>query len=144
MTRSKTDYIFVHCSATKPNLDVGAREIREWHLRRGWRDIGYNFVIKRDGTVQGGRDLDRDGDFMEEIGAHVRGYNSVSIGVCLVGGVDWSGKPDFNFTRQQMKSLDGLIEQIKAEYPSAEVVGHRDKDPNKACPCFDVAAWWNA
>jgi hypothetical protein len=141
--RSRTDYIFVHCSATKPNLDIGACEIREWHLRRGWKDIGYNYVIRRNGTVEGGRDLDQDGDFMEETGAHVRGLNSVSLGVCLVGGVDWVGRPDFNYTKEQMKSLEALIGQLKAEFPQAEVLGHRDKDRYKACPCFDVSSWWN-
>jgi len=138
----RNDFIFVHCSATKPNLDIGAAEIREWHLQRGWRDIGYNYVIRRNGVVEGGRDLDEDGDFLEEIGAHVRGYNSVSVGICLVGGVDWEGKPDFNYTHKQMASLFSLISQIKAEYPGALVIGHRDKDPRKACPCFDVSAWW--
>lgn len=142
--RSRTDFIFIHCSYTKPNMNVDAATIKEWHLRRGWRDIGYNYVIKRDGTVQGGRDTDEDGDYMEEVGAHVRGYNSISLGVCLVGGMDWEGKPDFNFTRQQMASLEKLVEQLKKEYPSAEVIGHRDKDSGKACPCFDAAAWWNA
>lgn len=142
MTRSRTDYIFVHCSATKPNMDIGASEIREWHLRRGWSDIGYNYVIRRNGVVEGGRDIDNDGDYMEEIGAHVRGYNSVSIGICLVGGVDWQGRSDFNYTKEQMSSLETLIGQVKAEYPQAEVLGHRDKDNGKDCPCFDVKSWW--
>ena len=136
------DYIFVHCSATKPNLDVGAKEIREWHLNRGWRDIGYNYVIRRDGRIEGGRDLDGDGDYMEEVGAHVRGYNSNSIGICLVGGVDWKGKPDFNFTHKQMAALYDLVYSMKKKFPDALVLGHRDKDNKKACPCFDVKSWW--
>lgn len=142
MSRKTTDYIFVHCSATKPDHNVTVEDIRGWHKGRGWKDIGYNFVIERDGSCKGGRDLDRDGDFMEEVGAHVRGYNSVSIGVCLVGGVDYAGRPDFNYTLKQMKTLEKLLGQLEAKYPNAQIEGHRDKERGKACPCFDVKQWW--
>lgn len=140
--RKTTDYIFVHCSATKPDHDIGVEDIRRWHKQLGWKDIGYNFVIDRTGNKQGGRDLDNDGDYMEEIGAHVRGYNSRSIGICLVGGVDYAGNPDFNFTLKQMKTLEILLGQLEAEYPNAQILGHRDVDSGKACPCFNVNEWW--
>ena len=139
------NYIAIHCSATKPDMDIGADVIRGWHVKgRGWKDIGYNFVIKRNGEIEGGRDLDNDGDHFEEIGAHVAGYNSKAIGICLVGGIDYKGNPDSNFTRQQYKSLEKLVIQIKKKFPKAKVQGHRDF-PNvyKACPSFDAVEWWN-
>lgn len=143
MKKNKAVYIAIHCSATKPDQNITMETIRQWHLDKGWSDIGYNFVIERDGTTKGGRDLDGDGDHFEEIGAHVRGYNSKAIGICLAGGIDKSGKPDSNFTRHQYKSLETLVEQIKGMYPDSIVQGHRDF-PNvaKACPSFDAVAWW--
>ena len=144
MKKNSVDYIAVHCSATKPDSDIGVNTIRDWHVKgRGWRDIGYNYVIRRDGTVEGGRDLDNDGDHFEEIGAHVRGYNSKSIGICLVGGIDYKGNPDANFTKSQYKSLEELIIKILKKSPKAKIQGHRDfPNVNKACPSFDVVAWW--
>ena len=142
--KNKAEYIAIHCSATKPNMDIGHKEIREWHvLGRGWRDIGYNFIIRRDGTVEGGRDLDGDGDHFEEIGAHVRGFNSKAIGICMVGGINYKGQPDSNFTRHQWKALEVLVEDVLNKYPDAHIKGHRDF-PNtyKACPSFDAIAWW--
>lgn len=138
------EFIAIHCSATKPNMDVGADTIREWHVKgRGWRDIGYNFVIRRDGKLENGRDLDNDGDSFEEIGAHVRGYNHKAIGICLVGGLDYQGRPDANFTRHQYKTLENLVLKIRRDHPDAIVKGHRDF-PNvaKACPSFDAVEWW--
>ena len=84
--RQDTDYIIIHCSATPPSMDVGAKEIDKWHRQRGWRKIGYHYVITRDGDIQEGRELD-------EIGAHCRGLNSTSVGVCLVGGVNGKANP---------------------------------------------------
>ncbi len=80
MKRESTDHIVVHCSATKPSQDVGASEIRQWYLDRGLSNIGYHLVIRRDGPVENGRPL-------SNVGAHVRGYNRVSIGICLSGGM---------------------------------------------------------
>ena len=78
--RSKTEYIVIHCADTYETMDIGAEDIRKWHVEeRGWSDIGYHKVIRRDGTVETGRDIDVSG-------AHAAGFNSVSIGVCLVGG----------------------------------------------------------
>lgn len=129
--------IVVHCSATPQDMDVGAAEIRSWHLRRGWSDIGYHYVIRRDGALEPGRPVDR-------AGAHVKGHNARSIGVCLVGGndADDRARAEFNFTRAQLATLERTLVGLLALYPDARVVGHRDLDPRKACPCFDVAAWW--
>ncbi len=129
----------VHCSATRSSQDIGAAEIRKWHRNRGWFDIGYHFVIRRDGTVEAGRSIDRPG-------AHARGFNHISLGVCLVGGVAGDGKTaENNFTEAQFSSLKSLLRGLKASYPDAEVLGHRDlPHVYKACPSFDVREWWKS
>lgn len=132
--RATTAYLVVHCAATKPTMDIGLREIRQWHRERGWLDIGYHFVIRRDGTVETGRPQD-------VIGAHVEGHNYESLGICMAGGINQSGKPENNFTPAQFESLRTLLDTLKADYPSARIVGHRDLDSKKACPSFDVASW---
>ena len=134
-TRKTTDYIVVHCAATRPSMDIGAREIRQWHKRdNGWLDIGYHFVIRRDGTIEEGRKVD-------QVGAHVKDYNSISLGICLVGGVDDELKPQYNFTKEQEVSLKAKLQELKKKYPVAAIKGHRDFDSGKACPSFDVAKW---
>lgn len=133
---SQVKYLVVHCSATPPNLDWGVDDIRRLHQTAfAWKDVGYHYVIKRDGTVEKGRPDDTQG-------AHVKGYNEVSLGVCLVGGVNYRQEAEFNFTDQQMESLEKVITKLLGEYPSAYVLGHRDfPKVDKACPCFDVKAW---
>ena len=123
--------IIVHCSATRPSMDIGSETIKKWHtIDNGWSDIGYHHVIRRDGTLDKGRD--------EEIaGAHARGHNGNSIGVCLVGGINDAGEPDANFTLQQYLQLDNLITAIKQRHNITSVIGHRDVS-DKACPSFDV------
>lgn len=135
--RPFTTLIVVHCSATPPSMDIGREEIREWHLDRGFSDIGYHWVIRRNGDVEAGRP---GGD----IGAHAQGYNSLSVGLCLVGGVDGMLRPDANFTRAQYDQLESLLIGLQHAYPEATIVGHRDlPEVTKACPSFDVKAWWN-
>jgi N-acetyl-anhydromuramyl-L-alanine amidase AmpD len=131
------DYIAVHCAATKPDQDIRAADIKKWHLRKGWFDIGYHYVICRDGSVEKGRE-----DSVP--GAHVRGFNHVSLGICLVGGVAADGKtPEANFTDAQYHALFALLTDLKAKYPTAKIWGHRDfPNVNKACPSFDVQVWW--
>jgi N-acetylmuramoyl-L-alanine amidase len=137
MIRAKTDYIVIHCSATRPNQDIGVTELRQWHKAKGWSDVGYHRIIKRDGTVQNGRALDA-------VGAHVSGYNARSVGVCLVGGVGDDWKPASNYTVPQWKALYATVAALVARYPGAKVVGHRDllEKRTKECPCFDVRPWW--
>ena len=133
--RSQTLFIVVHSSATFPEMDVDAETIRQWHTKeRGWRDIGYHSVITRDGSIQEGRDY-------HAVGAHVKGYNEVSVGTCLVGGINKHNDPEFNFTEKQMKSLKRELQWLKTLFPDAMVVGHRDLDPSTACPSFDVRKW---
>jgi N-acetyl-anhydromuramyl-L-alanine amidase AmpD len=146
----QVDLLVVHCSATKPTQDIGAKEIDAWHRKAGWLMIGYHFVIRRDGTVEEGRPADR-------VGSHVRGHNSNSIGICMVGGVDDKMRPADNFTPEQKLALLVLLRRLREENPEARICGHRELSPDtnndgrvtpeewlKACPSFDVGAWWAA
>lgn len=135
--RPRTDFIVIHCSATDDSLDIGAAEIRKWHLAKEWADIGYHYVIRRDGTIENGRED-------ELTGAHVEGYNSRSLGICLVGGVDADdgNKAVNNYTDEQWNSLVVLLRTLRQKYPKAKIQGHRDfPGVKKACPCFDVGMW---
>lgn len=133
--RARTDAIVIHCTASTPKMNIGAHEIDQWHRKRGWVKIGYHFVIRRDGTVEIGRNVD-------EVGSHAAGHNSTSVAICLVGGLDLQLKPANNFTPEQWASLARLVHNLKAEYPDAEVLGHRDlPGVRKECPCFDVKSW---
>lgn len=138
--RKSTDYLVVHCSASIPDPKTDVKTIDRWHRQRGFLMIGYHYVIKTTGEVQPARDED-------SIGAHVEGFNSCSIGICLVGGVDANGptgKPVNNFSDAQMLSLLVLLKELKAKYPKAVVQGHRDfPNVHKDCPCFDVKPWVN-
>lgn len=129
-------HIVVHCSATKAGQDIGAKEIDSWHRTRGFLKIGYHFVIRLDGKFEVGR-------YEDEVGAHAEGFNSSSIAVCLVGGLDANGKPENNFNHEQMETLRRIVFALKDLHPNAEVLGHRDlPGVKKDCPCFDVRAWW--
>jgi N-acetylmuramoyl-L-alanine amidase len=141
--RKSTAWIAIHCSATRPAMDIGAREIRQWHMQPrnkgglGAKDIGYHFVIRRNGLVEKGRAVD-------VAGAHVAGFNATSVGVCLVGGVNQADfrKAENNFTPAQWVSLRALVAGLVQRYPRAKVRGHRDfPDVAKACPSFDARAW---
>lgn len=132
--RSRTDYIVVHAADTYERMDIGVREIRQWHKANGWLDVGYHFIIRRDGTVEEGRAHD-------QIGSHVRGKNSTSVGICLVGGKGDDNKPVNNFTDAQFAALEIVLTRMQNEYTQAKIVGHKDLDSGKACPCFDVASW---
>lgn len=137
MKNSPIKYLVVHCSASSPKVYVDAAVIDRWHRQRGFFKIGYHYVIKRDGVVEKGRDE-------EEVGAHVQGHNEGSIGICLAGGVDEQNKPQNNFTEEQFKSLASLLSDLLKKYPKAEILGHRDfPGVAKACPSFDVKAWWH-
>ena len=134
--REKTDFIAIHCSATA-NQDFGAADIDKWHRKNGWACIGYHYVIRRNGTVEEGRDE-------AVVGAHVSGWNEVSLCICMVGGVDANDhtKAKNNFTPEQFASLKELLVKLKAKYPKAKIQGHRDfPKVAKACPSFDVAEW---
>jgi N-acetyl-anhydromuramyl-L-alanine amidase AmpD len=134
----KINLLVVHCSATPPDMDIGAAEIRRWHVNDNkWADIGYHHVIRRDGTIERGR-------AEATTGAHASGHNAASIGICLVGGVRRNaGKlvAQENFTPAQWTALRSLLEELLQRYPGARVLGHRDVDNRKACPSFSVRDW---
>ena len=137
MTRRKsTSKIIVHCSRTRPADDIGVAEIRCWHKARGFGDIGYHFVIRRDGRIEVGRPIC-------DVGAHCRaaGMNRVSVGVCLVGGMaprmDRKIDED-NFMSGQMASLVLLAQTLKKIYPGATLAPHSQYDKARTCPVFDI------
>lgn len=115
-------------------MDIGRETIEMWHKQQGWLAIGYHFIIKRDGTVEEGRPVN-------VVGSHVKDWNSRSVGVCLVGGIDAKGKFEANFTPAQMTSLRNKLEELMSKYPNAELMAHHSVAA-KACPSFDVKRWW--
>lgn len=140
----RIDYIVVHCSATSYGKDLDVEDIDRMHRRRGWSGVGYNYVVKLDGTIQEGREL-------KKIPAHVKGYNKHSIGICYIGGLDKDGKPSDTRTPEQKAALLFKLTTLKTLFPFAEIVGHRDLSPDKdgdgvverhewlkACPCFNA------
>ena len=145
--RTRTQLIVLHVTATPPTMDIGAAEVDRMHRARGFNGIGYHYVIRRDGKVEAGRPVD-------QIGAHVAGWNSVSVGISLVGGVDARGRAEDNRTEAQMASLVPLFQKLLGKYPDAKICGHRDLSPDgdgdgviepqewiKECPCFDAIPW---
>lgn len=124
--------IILHCTATPEGRDFSVEQIRQWHLARGFSDIGYHYVVGRDGTVYAGRPE-------SVVGAHCPGQNPCSIGVCYVGGevADGSHKPKDTRTPAQKKSLRELVESLKRKYPGATVHCHYEF-ANKACPSFKL------
>lgn len=123
--------IIVHCTATPEGRECSVKEIRQWHLARGFSDIGYHYVIHLDGSLENGRDVDLSG-------AHCTGHNTNSIGVCYVGGCGKDGKtPKDTRTEEQKVVLLSLLFDLKKMYPGAKIYGHRDF-ANKACPSFDA------
>ena len=130
--RTITD-IIVHCSATPEGKDYTVQDIRRWHKQQGWSDIGYHYVIYRNGHIEPGRDVDISG-------AHCEGHNAHSIGVCYIGGVSKDGKTAKDTrTLAQKAALLSLLTDLRSMYPNARIVGHRDYDTKgKACPSFDA------
>lgn len=127
----KIDEIIVHCSATPRGRRVTAAEIDRWHRERGFKKIGYHYVIGIDGEIERGREE-------AEEGAHCLGHNARSIGICYVGGLSSDGKVALDTrTDAQRVAMTELIMELKERYMGARVYGHRDF-AKKECPCFDV------
>lgn len=128
----RIDDIVIHCAATKEGLNFHASDIDRWHRQRGFKKIGYHYVIDLDGTIEKGRDE-------SEVGAHVSGHNAHSIGICYIGGCDKDMKPKDTRTLAQKESIIRLLTQLLCKYPNADIKGHRDfPGVKKACPSFDV------
>lgn len=127
--------IVVHCSATKASTNYTALRLHRDHIKRGFSRIGYHFYLPREGGIVRGRELN-------EIGAHVKGHNQDSIGICLEGGLDEDGHAENNYTPEQWRELENLLKVLRSMFPGTEIKGHRDyPNVNKACPCFDVGSW---
>ncbi len=137
-------YIVVHCSATQEGKDFSASDIDRWHKKKGWKGIGYHYVIRLNGEIETGR-------AENVIGAHVKGHNRNSIGVVYIGGLDQSLAPKDTRTAVQKASLNCLLRELKEKYPQAQILGHRDFSPDKngngiiepfefikVCPSFDA------
>ena len=135
--------IIIHCTATRPEWWAGkstaqkVAEVRRWHVEgNGWKDVGYHFLIDRDGKLAKGRPL-------EQTGAHTRGKNTGTIGIALFGGHGGATTDAFadHFTSEQDAALRNLLADLRARFPSiAKVSGHHEYAA-KACPCFGVAEW---
>ena len=124
--------IIIHCSATREGENFEVSEIRKWHVEgRGWSDIGYHFYIDLYGNIHKGRDI-------AKIGAHCKGHNRNSIGICYCGGVEADGKtPKDTRNTEQKEALLCVLRTLKAMYPNAIIHSHNDF-ANKACPSFDA------
>lgn len=128
----RIDYIVIHSSATPEGREHNVEDIDRWHRARGFKEIGYHYVVELDGAVFEGRALSK-------VGAHVKGHNAHSIGICYIGGTDNTRerRPKDTRTPAQKQSLEKLISDLKNLFPSAQVVGHRDLGAT-ACPSFDA------
>lgn len=141
----KINHLIIHCSATRADRALPVEELEVIHRRRGFRGIGYHYYVRKDGTVLGTRSL-------EIVGAHCKGQNAHSIGICYEGGLDNRGNPKDTRTPEQRSALRLLVAQLLKQFPDARVCGHRDFSPDlngngeiepeewiKQCPCFDVS-----
>lgn len=145
------DTIIIHCSATKEGVDVKAADIDRMHKAQGWKMIGYNYVVDLDGTIETGRPLTMSGAHCNSKDGQGSTYNTHSIGICYIGGLDSEGRVKDTRTPEQKVSLINLINELCSKYQIIELMGHRDTSPDldgngeiepfewiKACPCFDV------
>lgn len=140
----KIDMIVIHCSATRADVPLSPRQLDEIHRQRGFDGCGYHYYVRRDGEIYTMRPVDRPG-------AHAKGYNQHSIGVCYEGGLDEQGRPADTRTELQKRSLRVLVRVLAMDFQTRRIVGHRDLSPDldgdgviepeewtKVCPCFDV------
>ena len=125
--------IIIHCSATKEGVNVSAATIKRWHVQgRGWSDIGYHYVIGLDGAIEYGRPIKR-------AGAHTKGENEHSIGICYIGGLSDKKRAKDTRTEAQKKALIKILKTLTHIYPNATIHSHFEF-ANKACPCYNAGA----
>lgn len=124
--------LIIHCTATLPGQRVSIADITRWHQARGFRTIGYHYVIQPDGTIRQGRPI-------EEVGAHCQGHNAHSIGICYIGGLSMDAIPSDTRTEAQKAALRKLLHELLTQFPHATIHGHNEFAA-KACPCFDARA----
>lgn len=144
MTARPIELIVIHCTATPEYSELPPAVLDQIHRRRGFAACGYHYYIRRDGSIHPMRPVDRPG-------AHARGYNARSIGIAYEGGLTATGTPSDTRTEPQRRALRALLTELRAAYPAARIVGHRDLSPDrnhngtiepeewiKQCPCFDA------
>ncbi len=131
-----------HALDTPADFDVDIEDVNRWHIARGWVTGGYAGIIKRDGTIQRGRDLDGDGDVTDEVGAHAAGFNRESIGWAYAGGRGPNGQPQGNPTTEQLAAMKFITQETESKFPGIKVIGHCDLlGVTKACPVIDIQYW---
>jgi len=124
--------LILHCSATPEGRDHDVEDIRGWHVNgNGWSDIGYHFCILLDGTVEAGRPVSRQG-------AHCKGKNKGTIGICYIGGCDKNMQPKDTMNHGQEKAFRNLVATLRGVYGELIISGHNEYAPHKACPSFIV------
>ena len=137
--------IVVHCTATQGNRTLSPEALDLMHRHRGFNGTGYHYYICKDGTVHLTRPIER-------VGAHAKGFNAHSIGICYEGSLDCRGRPADIRTPAQRATLRQLVGQLQEKFPGCRVCGHRGLSPDlnrngeiepeewiKSCPCFEVA-----
>lgn len=122
--------VILHCTATPPSMDIGVKQVDEWHKAKGWDGCGYHFVIRLNGEIEYGRPIDK-------FGAHVKGHNSDSIGVAYVGGVNEEHDPEDTMYDCQETSFVDLYISLCTVLGPLSLHGHNEF-ANKACPSFRV------
>ncbi len=128
----KINKIIIHCTATPEGREHDVADIRRWHLKRGFNDIGYHYLIHIDGTIEEGRPISKQG-------AHCSGQNRGSIGICYVGGMskDMKKAKDTR-TQAQKDSLIKLMHELIYKYNKDMTIHGHNEYANKACPSFNV------
>ena len=128
----KISLIVIHCSATRADRDFTAKDVDTAHRFRGFSCWGYHYYIRKSGQIEPMRDEDT-------VGAHARGFNAISLGVCYEGGLDENGRPADTRTTAQRFALLDLLTILKHQYPEAQIAGHYQLSAtiHKACPCYD-------
>ena len=144
----KIDLLVIHCSATRADRCYTEFDLTTDHLCRGFSGAGYHFYIRKNGDIKSLRPI-------EKPGAHAKGHNANSIGICYEGGLDCHGRPADTRTEWQIHSMRVLVLALLRDYPGCRICGHRDLSPDlngngeiepeewvKACPCFDAEEEW--
>lgn len=148
---AKLQYLVIHCTATPGGREVSAADIRHWHTDpvskggRGWKQVGYTDLFHLDGTVE--RLVENNEDEQVdpwEITNGAKGYNSISRHIVYAGGIKVQGLSQIPWdtrTEAQRKAMAEYVKDFHRRFPKVKIVGHRDLDPHKACPSFDVKSW---